>query len=168
MNLTKTLLILLDIFFALMLVVFIAAIGFIFYMSFFDELPFYIVMENSNDEMYYEGFLGTLFQFISYSIFIGIIYYLRKGIRGMVKQHFFDIQVSKNLNMAGVLLTVVSIATIAVNFFKDIFNGILKLGTGPLDWNSKIFMVIIGLFLMLMARVIKEGVELKSENELTI
>ena len=166
MDLSKTLLVLLDIFFALMLLTFLAGLGFVLYVSFIDDMPFYLFP--NEDVVDYEGAARLIFQSTSYLFFIAIVYYLRKGIRGMVRKHFFNSEVARNINVAGILLILVSITTMALNFLKDLFDGLLKLGMDPFDLTSEIFMVIIGLFLMLMARVIKEGEVLKSENELTI
>jgi len=86
----------------------------------------------------------------------------------MLKDQMFSAEVARCINISGVLLCIMSIVTVILNFSKDLSDGLLKIELDPFDWKSSLFMVIIGLFLMLTSRVIREGLEIKSENELTI
>lgn len=169
MSLSKTLLIAIDILIAFMLL--IITISIVFFLSFInsDGFDFFIfISEDGLKSTNQIGIIKILFHSISYLFFFAIVYYLRKSLKHMVKNHFFSTEVAKNLNMTGLLLTLVSLSTIVVNFLKQIFDGILKLGIDPFNLNSELFMTIIGLFFMLMSRVINEGIKLRSENELTI
>ena len=75
MNLSKILLVLLDIFFALMLLTFLAGAGFVLYVAFIDDMPFYLF---PNEEVVnYEGVARLIFQGTSYLFFIAIVYFKR-------------------------------------------------------------------------------------------
>ncbi len=168
MILSKTLLILIDIFFTLLLIILLVTSGLIFYSIFVSELPFHVLSNDGLDSL--SSFKGIKFLFsgVVQLLFIATLFFLRKGIHGMVKEHFFNLHVAKNLNLAGVILTVVSIGTVIFDFAHDLSDGLLTIGMETDLLKSEIFMIIVGLFLMLMARVLKEGVVMKSENELTI
>lgn len=168
MDLSKVLLLLLDFFFFLMLFFLLLGIGVMAYFSFVDDVPLFIITENGAEAFDYMSLLSLFSEVTSYIAFVAIVYFLRKGIRKMVKYHIFNLDVAKCFNTSGLLLTLMSIITVALNLSKDLYDGLFKINLDPFDWKSGIFLVIVGLFLMLMARVIKEGVELKSENELTI
>ena len=168
MDLSKLLLILIDIFFALMLIVLLINIGLVFYSVFISDLPFYILNKDCSDPLNAVGISKILATGIIQLLFVGIIFYLRKGIKGMVRDHFFHLDVAKNLNISGVILGVTSLVTVLLDFGTSLAEGQLMLGLETNILKSEIFMLIIGLFLMLMSRVIREGLVLKSENELTI
>ena len=168
MDVSKVLLLLLDLFFFLMLFFFFLGAGFIAYVSYVDDLPLYMVSTDGVEDFNYRIIFRLLADSISYLIFVAIVFFLRKGVRIMVNDQLFSSDVVKYINVAGILLCVMSVVTVILNFGKDLSKGFFKIELDPFDWKSGFFMVIIGLFLMLTSRVIKEGVELKSENELTI
>ncbi len=167
MNLSRTLVILLDIFFFLMVLIIAASIAMTIYTiyqteeSFFQELA-----ELDGSGIYY--LIHTLVVGSAQFIYLAIIYYFRKGIKGMVEHNFFHMDVSKYLNVAGKLLALVSVVSIFFKFILPLFVGSFSLSMETSLLESEVFIVIIGLFLMLMSRVIKVGLTLKSENELTI
>ena len=168
MDLSKVLLLLLDFFFFLMLLFLLLGIGFFAYVSFVDDMPLFIITENGAEDFDYMALIRLLAEVTSYITFVAIVYFLRKGVRIMVKHHIFNFDVAKCFNISGLLLTLMSITTLIFNFSKDLYDGLFKINLDLFDWKSGIFLVIVGLFLMLMSRVIKAGLELKSENELTI
>ena len=49
-----------------------------------------------------------------------------------------------------------------------VYNGQLTVGLDFDSFNSFVFMIILGLVFLLMSKVIKRGVQLKLENDLTI
>lgn len=168
MNVSKTLLLILDLFFILMLLMFFLGAGFMIYVAIVDDVPWYMVNNGEVEDFNYKALFRIISDSFSYLIFVAIVFFLRKGVRIMVKDQMFSVEVARYINIAGVLLCIMSVVTVVLNFSKDLSNGLLKIELDPFDWKSGIFMVIIGLFLMLTSRVIKEGIVIKSENELTI
>lgn len=168
MNVSKILLLLLDLFFFLMLLFFFVGAGFMMYVAIIDDVPWYMVTNDGVEDFNYKALFRILSDSISYLTFVTIVFFLRKGVRMMVKGQMFSAEVAKYINFSGVLLCIMSAVTVVLNFSKDISDGLFKIELDPFDWKSGFFMVIIGLFLMLTSRVIKEGVEIKTENELTI
>ena len=116
-------------------------------------------------------FVDKIFVFIAgvlEIIFITVIFYLKKGIRAMVPQNFFHDTVAKNLNKVGAILMLVSIGKIMLKFIKELSEGMMNIGIDSSAIDSKLFMIIISIFLMLTSKVINEGLVIKSENDLTI
>lgn len=169
MNVSKTLLLLLDLFFLLMILFFVLGLGFYAFTIFKDStVPFYFVEGDGLSTFSYALLSRLLFAITHYVVFVIIVYFLRKGVKGMVQNKMFNLEVSRYFNLSGILLTAISTISIIFNFSKGLYGGEFKLEFDPFDGQSGLFMIIVGLFLMLMARVIKEGLVLKSENDLTI
>jgi len=141
MDTSKVLLRLLDFFFGLMVLFLVLGLGFYFYVIILDsDVPFQVINKNGEYGSSLEVILRVLHSIIHYVAFVMIVFFLRKGVQ----------------------------AEVIINFSQDLLSGVLKLQLDPFDWKSGLFMVVIGLFLMLTGRVIKEGIDLKSENDLTI
>lgn len=168
MNLSKTLLFAIDVFFFLLLLISLSAGVFYFYLAFISETPFYIENNIFDAGLNIKNLIKPIVLIIGQLVYLATVFYLRKGVRDMVGKTFFHESVAKNLSIAGVLLFVVSLVSIVFTFLQNLWDGVLKLGMETSILKSEIFMIIIGLFLILMARVVKEGVALKSENDLTI
>lgn len=169
MNLSKILLVTINIFIGFMLLLLTISVG--LFTAFFisdGTSMFYFITEDGAEFFNSVSAARMLFHSVSYIFFFTIIFYLRKSIQHIVKSNFFNWEVARNLNITGVLLLIVSLSTIVINFLQELFDGMLNLGIDPFNLNSELFLSIIGLFFMLMSRAINEGIKLKSENDLTI
>ena len=169
MDTSKVLLRLLDFFFGLMVLFLVLGLGFYFYVIILDsDVPFQVINKNGEYGSSLEVILRVLHSIIHYVAFVMIVFFLRKGVHIMVCNQMFHPDVAKYFHRSGLLLVILSAAEVIINFSQDLLSGVLKLQLDPFDWKSGLFMVVIGLFLMLTGRVIKEGIDLKSENDLTI
>ena len=167
MNLSSTLWITIQIFFFILIVSVLVSSGLVLHSIFIAEVPFYVLNgEGSNTDFIDKTII--VIAVVLELVYVAMVFYLRRGIIELVSGNLFHETVAKNLNIAGMILIFVSIGRILLKFTKELSDGVFNIGFETPLFNSKIFMVIMGLFLMLMARVIKEGLALKSENDLTI
>ena len=112
-------------------------------------------------------FIFTLGILISF-LYLASIYYLRKAVKEMVEGQIFNVAVSEHLRRSGKILVSLSILSIILFFLKRLSENQISIGFEGSLSNSNLFMIIIGLFFMLTSEVINKGIQIKSENDLTI
>lgn len=110
---------------------------------------------------YYTQFVGIFFSVFT---FIGLVY-IEKGVRITVKKGFFNAKSSQHFITAGKYFLVSGILggvfDLVIFFCSDGVSGFASLGLNFL-------LIIMAFVLYIIADIIKNGNELKTENDLTI
>ena len=108
-------------------------------------------------------------------LFLSSMIYLQGSVSSFIKHNFFNPKSVKYLKYSGVLLLVYSLAGIAFTIIFVLANKSLKNGFPDMDSlnflfksNSHIATLIIAIGIFIVADIIKSGVTIKQENELTI
>ena len=108
-------------------------------------------------------------------LFLSSIICLKISIGSFIKHNFFNSKSVKYLKHSGVLLLVYSLAGIAFTVIFVLANKSLKDGFPDMDSmaylfksNSHIATLIIAIGIFIVADIVKSGVTIKQENELTI
>jgi hypothetical protein len=169
--------VLINAFYYVILITGVLVTGFIVYAGIFDD-GIGIVVDKAtgviiNDK--YEASLGMkdygkiALTIIEMVLFIKAIFHLRKATLKMIKGEMFDELVVKNLKLTGISM----IAYKAVNILREqyssvVYNGELTFGLDFEGFESFIFILILGLFFLLLSSVIQRGMTLQDENDLTI
>ena len=87
----------------------------------------------------------------------------------MIDITMYDSLVTKSLGLTGNCIIIYAVFNSCFNAIKGVvYNGQLTVGLDFDSFNSFVFMIILGLVFLLMSKVIKRGVQLKLENDLTI
>lgn len=107
--------------------------------------------------------------FVKSVLFFLAIHFLRKGVLRMIDVTMYDKLVTNSLGLTGNCIIIYAIFNACLNsIIGIIYRGKLTIGLDFDSFNSFIFMIILGLVFILMSKVIKRGIELKLENDLTI
>ncbi|MFT6335022.1 MAG: hypothetical protein ACJATI_001768 [Halioglobus sp.] len=102
-------------------------------------------------------------------LFIKTIYHLRKATLKMIKGEMFDQVVSENLKWTGISMILYKVSSLIGNLYSEVlYQNQFTVGFDFGGFESFIFILILGLFFILLSNVIKNGITLKSENDLTI
>ncbi len=124
---------------------------------------------NLSDKMGIKDYGYLLLMFLEIVFFIKAIYHLRKATLKMIRNEMFNLTVSSNLKMAGISMIIYMLNKMLCELYKDvIYLGHFSVGFDFSGFDSSIFILILGLFFILFSNVIKNGISLKNENELTI
>lgn len=142
-----------------------------------------ILVNSSGDSTYYElnedgytnGGLGgkdyvvIALSFIKSLLFFLSIHYLRKAVVRMIDVTMYDTLVSTSLGLTGNCIIIYAIFDSMFRVIKRaVYSGQFTIGLDLDSFNSFIFLIILGLFFLLIGKVITRGMELKQENDLTI
>lgn len=108
-------------------------------------------------------------------LFLSSIICLQISIGSFIKHNFFNPKSVKHLKYSGILLLIYSLAGIGLNIIFVIINNSFKNGFPDMDSlnflfksNSHIATLIIAIGIFVVGDIIKSGVTIKQENELTI
>ncbi|MCG2429923.1 hypothetical protein [Aequorivita xiaoshiensis] len=138
------------------------------YLEFFsDFMDPYRELELYNDFIfgYYTSFVGV---FLSVFTFIGLIY-VENGLRITLKNGMFNDKSSHNFIMAGKLFFVSAILGVAFDIAVFLHSeGQRILGITVESLSKNFLLIILAFVLYIIADIIKNGNELKLDNDLTI
>lgn len=94
-------------------------------------------------------------------------YHLKEITQQFVKEKFFSVSIIKHLKKAGIIFTTIGLITLILRVLNWIFDS-----TVISIWNGidmiYLFILFIGLFFILISRVLLEMKKIKQENDLTI
>lgn len=107
---------------------------------------------------------------VGYILFIIGLYFLRKTARLAILKDFFNTNITKSLMKSGKAILLSGIAMLISFIFywvNELIEGTISL-TINIETVTTFFLLIVGLFFMLMAKALNKAISWKKENELTI
>lgn len=114
---------------------------------------------------YVKVFLSIIMTFL----FVVPIYFLRKATVDLVRGHMYSEQVVTGLRWAGITIIGYKVFEVLVTFYERLaFQGKMKLEVEFLSVDSLVFVVIIGLFFILLSKVVVHAAGLQKDVNMTI
>lgn len=107
---------------------------------------------------------------VGYILFIIGLSFLRKTARLAILKDFFNTKITKSLMKSGKAILLSGIAMLISFIFywvNELIEGTISL-TINIETVTTFFLLIVGLFFMLMAKDLNKAISWKKENELTI
>lgn len=114
--------------------------------------------------------LLLLTSFSSYVLFVFGIFYLRKFSKTLLTEKYFSIYVISNAMKIGKMFVYsgsIMILLYLIQFISRFTNGKIQLVYNT-EFVFSLFIIAIGLFFLILSKILNSGVQLKQENDLTI
>jgi len=174
---TQLLNVLINVFYYVLLFMGIIITGVMLYAGIFDDgigivvdkATGVIINDNLEESLSLKDYGKLLLTVLEMVFFIKCIHHLRKATLRMIKNEMFSSIVSLNLKQTGVSMILYKLVSLVrEQYSKIVYDGQFSLGFDFNGFESSIFILILGLFFILLSSVIKNGTSLKSENDLTI
>lgn len=177
MKSTQLLKLLINLFYYGTLISFVLMIGFLIYSGVFGSEGGIMVNSDTGKMMLSDNFKTTLTQkdfgkialMIAGSVFFfTTIYHLRSATLKMIKGEMFDEYVVRSLKWAGVSIVLYKVFQLVDEVYTQIsYQDSFSIGL-DFGYGSFAFTLMLGLFFILLSKVIQNGITLKMENDLTI
>ena len=172
MESTQLLNILINVFYYILLLVGIAVICTIIYVGFFsDSLGIYVDHTSNTTGVVLNEYKSTLvpkdygtiaLTLFAMVMFIKAVYHLRIATLEIIKGNMFNSVVAMNLKWTGVSMIVYKVISILKEQYSNImYENQITLGLDFEGFESSIFILILGLFFMLLSQVIQNGITLQ-------
>jgi hypothetical protein len=177
MESTQLLNVLINVFYYIILITGVLVIGLLIYIGLFDNsLGFAIdssmvsIMDKEYaDSLSIKDYVGLMISILGMFLFIKTIYHLRTATLKMIHGEMFNHVVAKSLKLTGLSMIGYKVVSIIKDLYSEsIYDGTFTVGLDFNGFESFIFILILGLFFILLSKVIKNGISMKSENDLTI
>lgn len=125
--------------------------------------------EGSKAELEFKNYVKIFISLITTGLFIKTIFHLRIATLKMIKNDMFNSVVAMNLRWTGISIILYKLSSILGEYYSKLSMGkSFSVEIGFEGFETFIFIIILGLFFILLSNVIKSGISLKSENDLTI
>jgi hypothetical protein len=177
MKSTNLLNVLINVFYYIILIIGIVFTCIMIYAGIFDD-GVGLLIDSATGEIIDDSFEASLtikdyvkmaLNILTMLFFIKTIYHLRIATLKMIKGEMFNHLVSRNLKWTGISMILYKIVSLVLEHYSEIvYHNTFSLDFDFNGFESFIFILILGLFFILLSNVIKNGITLKSENDLTI
>ncbi|MFT6781453.1 MAG: hypothetical protein ACJA1A_001374 [Saprospiraceae bacterium] len=177
MESTKLLNILINLFYYIILITGIMVSGIMIYAGIFDD-GVGIVVDNATgiiiDDSYeahlsLKDYVKIGIALLAMFFFIKSVFHLRIATLKMIHGQMFSPVVARHLKLTGLtMITYKTLSLIREQYSQYVNEGTFTIGLDFSGFESFIFILILGLFFILLSNVIQRGITLQDENALTI
>ncbi|TCK67654.1 DUF2975 family protein [Winogradskyella wandonensis] len=113
-------------------------------------------------------YVYTVLRLGVYVIFINALWNLRKATKLFLKNDFYNYKLIRVLEISGKLMIISAISAWSIDWISDVFFK-FRISIGLSETTLVyLFVIAIGLFLMLISKVLNDAKTMKEENDLTI
>ncbi len=180
MKVSKLLRLLIDIMYFTLLTGGVALIIILFWGMFFSDgtgiivqadRPGHLTIIDNNYPLSFgwEDYAKMFIPFMKYVLFFASIHYLRKAAHDLTSEKFFNKNVSASLLKCGYLIAGYALISAFGGFILHLLiEKRFKVSLDFIDYGSFLFLMVLGLFMILLSKVIIKGMLIETENKLTI
>ncbi len=119
----------------------------------------------SSDKLYFKEKTYFISQFVQMMMFFAVLYG-SLGLWHMIKQQYYNLKTFKYFNISGLFFIITA--------SLDLMMGVLNFSVSKVEHNlvmsiaSGFSFIVLGLGLMAISKILIDGLEIKTENDLTI
>lgn len=113
------------------------------------------------------GLLNALLMIVITSVYMAIVFLLRKIVKSVSEKKPFCTENVKRFNYISLLVFILSLADVVANYKLESNVQILATKYGSIKPSFFIYLIL-GLLAMLLSQIFNEAVKIKNENDLTI